>query len=65
MAIVLGILFVLYGVGMSILGSSRGASIGDYAIYGSLAVLGGTLLIVHFLRSRSARRNTPKRRNRH
>jgi hypothetical protein len=63
-AIVLGILFVLYGATMSILGSSRDATIGDYAVYGGLAALGVTLLVVHFLRWRSARRNTPKRRNR-
>lgn len=46
MAVLLGIGFVVYGVGMSVWGTARGdIDPSDYAIYGFLTLVGAALLI--------------------
>lgn len=57
MAVVLGILFVVYGVGMSAWGTARDdIDPSDYGIYGLLTLMGIALLV------KAAR---DRRRNRH
>ncbi len=54
MAIVLGVLMLVYGVGMSAWGTARGdIDPTDYLLYGFLAVVGAAVLITTWRRRRN------------
>lgn len=59
MQLVLGVLFVVYGVGMPAWGLARGEDISltSYALYGFLAIVGVALLIKTVRDRRRSRRN--------
>jgi hypothetical protein len=58
LAVVLGIIFTLYGLGMSVWATARhDATPTDYALYGFLALVGIALLVKTVRDRRRTRRN--------